>query len=864
MNDRNHREVTEHEPVATSQQSPDELLRAMRAGGSDAAYELLGRQASVKVWREAIVYLATKAPDVDLETMAHRALRRPPEVVLVLLDLVDSMRTPQAATVARAVSRLRTEVPIVEKAVALRDDIAGETDPHLLLASDKEDLDALYSIVCRELEEQREIVGRLRADVAGFEALESSLTSEYQRLLELGRTVRWTRGSYRYFLRHSLADLALIADVGGTTGERAYRLLQKQVAEPEENEELLAFVPMATRARFVNWALQRENANSHPLRGRFAVRAARRFPESVKRSSLIEAARTRDAELVVDALVAVAGIDPDDDSFDLEFVERINELDEDQARRLVRDLLEVSPRRLRLDLVRADRRSLALDELDGRADVVARSMMGLFPSAADERAVELAALLVEVSERGPVAGEVFAALARDLVRRVPAGMPHMGLVDLFKNDRLRGAVWEEIAELEPLARSALYRLLIDADEPAAAGVATCRLLESVGDLAPDLAGHVVASVFDGAVDPSELAALAPPRAEVLAELATARLLEIERELVAAKALVDEGREAVVAELRSALSPVIERAIDRAAGNAALQRYYRGLLPEGSSSIDEKHVLEEPTTTDPEDELDGKTLAALEQIGVTVITSSTGLVVEFGTSQATGTDRLKYLASLDRRLLRATAAPARSLRDLHTGYVNALGRNGDAERCITDLFEAGSTMRIGLALSPETRGLLLDAARGNDMIVASTWVDHPSLGKWLSDRLGEEPSPPDKGATDHVASLDQGRARHAELARWRERAEHLRHEARIEYLEQSKPSLDELELAADGYIQLWRAFAELGMEQVAVLGSTIPAEDVDPGRYEIVGAGNFDRFVVRGAGLTVGSDVLAKAVLEGIG
>ena len=58
-------------------------------------------------------------------------------------------------------------------------------------------------------------MAQLSADSDSRELVVSALDGEYQRLLELGRAVRWTSGSYRYFLRHALADLALVADTGG-------------------------------------------------------------------------------------------------------------------------------------------------------------------------------------------------------------------------------------------------------------------------------------------------------------------------------------------------------------------------------------------------------------------------------------------------------------------------------------------------------------------------------------------------------------------------------------------------------------------------------------------------------------------------
>jgi hypothetical protein len=89
--------------------TPQQLLRDLRAGRTEAAYELLGRQASVRAWQEALSALAQVSDTADLELAAHRALRRPPQVVASLLELAEKAGTAQAAFVARAIATLREE-----------------------------------------------------------------------------------------------------------------------------------------------------------------------------------------------------------------------------------------------------------------------------------------------------------------------------------------------------------------------------------------------------------------------------------------------------------------------------------------------------------------------------------------------------------------------------------------------------------------------------------------------------------------------------------------------------------------------------------------------------------------------------------
>src|SRR3954462_10438 len=112
----NDHSLFEDDGVIETRATPQELVRELRSGRTEAAYELLGRQASIKVWREALSALAQDSEAADLELAAHRALRRPPEVVVSLLGLAEKAATPQAAFVARAVAMLRDEPRLTEQA----------------------------------------------------------------------------------------------------------------------------------------------------------------------------------------------------------------------------------------------------------------------------------------------------------------------------------------------------------------------------------------------------------------------------------------------------------------------------------------------------------------------------------------------------------------------------------------------------------------------------------------------------------------------------------------------------------------------------------------------------------------------------
>ena len=242
----------------TSQEDVKALLLAAKSGNADAAYELLGKQAPVESWREALRSLARLPTTPDLELVAHRTLRRPPDVVLSLLELLDAVGSSRSFFVATAIERLRKEPFIVERAR----DLAADLDAALARS-----VAGRRGLFVRSLSRPRAPtraahLGDRRPPNAGkLERLEEALTSEYLRLQELARDVRWRSGSYRHFLRHRLADLALLANVGGRIEDYAYRLLQQRVDDPGESRELLGLVPAEIRSRYVAWARRQRSAS---------------------------------------------------------------------------------------------------------------------------------------------------------------------------------------------------------------------------------------------------------------------------------------------------------------------------------------------------------------------------------------------------------------------------------------------------------------------------------------------------------------------------------------------------------------------------------------------------------------------------
>jgi hypothetical protein len=838
--------------------TPQELLRDLRAGRLEAAYELLGRQAPIRTWQEALATLSQDAACADLELAAHRALRRPPTVVASLLTLAEAANTPQAAFVARAITTLREERELVTKAAATRAAILERHELELALAGDDGHA-ALYLVLARDLPDQVEEIARVRNEAASMVLITRALTLEYQRLLELGRTVRWKSGSYRYFLRHSLADLALIGEFRGRTGELAYRLLQQQVDNPEENEQLIGLLPAKTRHEFFRWALERENANQHPGRTGFVLQIARRFPHDVDRRAVVAAAETRNPEVAVEALMTAVSLAPERADLDSEIADQIDQLDEPLARRLVTNIATLEPRRLRLELISPERRKLIIDAAAERPADFAAQIAALIGRVTDpehaERLIDLAKELAEVHSLATESSEQVATAIANRAIEEPRWQPV--LERAITGPRLRHATWQILPELPIQNHVSVYRALLDASAPAERAAGTKRLIARV-DLTHDpLLAEITERSLDGTIELDALSELSENALQALASKAHASVAQMEAELERSRRLVARGQTVAEQDLREELQPIIERAIERAAGNQRLQDDYRRLLPgESGQQPDEPEPIE----------LSPDARAELERVGARVEARNGTVTIELppGDTELMRS-QLRYLALLDQRLTSATT-PSPETVPLIDAYIDALGKRGDAGELMTDLFERGPSLKIALALSAETRTKLVHTALDNGLPIPDTWYDDAGLGDWLQTVTTRE-------SLGHIGTratantpldlLARARRLRADVDAAHARTAQLLQEAKHAFLAENTSVFDDLERTVDGYVQLWQALSRLGISQVAALGAVIEREHIDPYRHEIVGDDHRERFVVRGAGMTIDQEIVTKARLEGI-
>jgi hypothetical protein len=853
------KDVTESaadDTIAQGKATPQELLRDLRAGRMEAAYELLGRQAPVKAWREALTTLRQSADSADLELAAHRALRRPPEVVASLLDLIQSAATPQAAFVARAIAALRKEPPLVERGQEIAAAILERHDLELALAAD-DTIGTLYLVIARDLPQQVEAAERMRREPAVSQPVLSALDTEYDRLLRLGRTVRWTSGSYRYFLRHSLADFALIAEVGGRTGELAFRLLQQQVENPEENERLLEYLPSTVRRVFLAWALERENASQHPRRTRFALRMALKYPDDVERAAVLAVARVDDNQTAVDALTTAVTLDPESSDADRPIIEKLEHLDDDQARRLVVEVFRLEPGRIRLDLIPVEHRGILGQLAASDPPAFARQVAAAVAKVHEPVQIEPLLQVAEQVLGTDAPAEPFAEVAAAVMSKAAADPAWDVLLERSVDGPLfRRAAWFVLETIPPQLLPRALELLTAASEPEEAGVGARRLLEAADDLDPEVIRAITISVAAGRISLPAISRGDAPDLQPLAVAAVQLGTALTSELDDARQVLSQGQVAAEDDLREGLRPIIERAIERAAGNERLQEDYRRLLPRPKGA--------ETAPVEAAVELSAEAKAELRRVGAELSEDGDAIEVDLPSADAEQVRaQLRYLAVLDHRAIGGGASAAEGIALLRP-YVEALGRRGDAAALITDLFERGPLLNLAIGLSAETRGWLLDAALANGLVPVPQWYEDAALGVWLGSRDAAGGSAAVSGETsDPLETLSHLRDLGAQVEKLRADVGRIKHDAKLAFVSETSDAFADLETAIGGYVQLWNALAGLGISQVEALGASLERQALDPQRHEIVGAESGERFVVRTAGLVVDGEVVTKAKVEAV-
>lgn len=846
------------------------LMRAFRSGDVEAGYAILGRGATVEQWKEVVSSLVRHLPEVSLERVIGSTLGRPPEVVLAVVELAETIATSEALFVVQAIRELRGEPPIEDRARLVESKLQEVAAPLLDDPESADPRDLLYALLAQPIARQHELVELWRgAASSASAALEGAVRLEDERLQALAKERSYKAGSYRHFLRHALADLVLVAGLDGALGRRAYALLQRRVDGLDRQESLLLALPSDVRGRYLSWALDIKNAEVVP-RARFALRMVReRFPEVADRSALLSLVLRGAPDVAVDAALTYLHLDIDDAVLDREIAQLTNRVEPDLARILAAGLRR-APAHVRLAEVSPDRRELLFDAKDEAATGFASALVGQLAQLGSPR--EILALLAGL-ERTPLAADdedAFDSAAALLVAGELLGPQE--LASALEGVRLRNAVWRLLPRLDEARQRTVLDMLLAAEKESDRAV---RALAALNEIEPDLrtsfAGALVDAVARGLLDADETAARWPSDLiQVALERVEALRVESEAEHAEIAGVLERGETEYLRELRGSIEPLVERAAARARGNERLGRGYARLLEvlgsAGKDREDQERVEDEEGRGTFE--LPVQMQQELADVGASLESSDPSTLVLAPAADGDG-GRVRYLSVLDQRATRTATEPqlratADSLLPL---YVRALARAGLAEPILRSLFERGPYTPQVVQLSARTREVLVREALASGFVIPSNWFDHPALGQWLREVAGLAsaggPDSDSAGSEALGAAFRRARDAHRALAGAQAALAEQRQAVVAGIARAASGVFDEIDALIDSYAQLWHELARVGMRQIAPLGLTIASEEIDPDRHEIVGARDRPRFVVRTPGLEVEGRVIARARLEGV-
>ena len=845
------------EGKGASDEASRELVLRAKGGDVEAAYNVLGRQFAVDVWVAVLHQLARNPVSVDLELVAHRTLRRPPAVVSAVLGLAGAARTPVAAFLTRVVAESRKEENLRADATSLNGELVALFDVRERLAND-DPVGELYALLARPLSEQARLVSGLAADTSAIHALFDAMRGEYERLQDVARDTRWRGGSYRHALRHALADLALVAGVGGRLEDQAFRLLQQRTDEPSANAELLECISPELRSRYLDWSLDRSSAESSPARALFAIEQLGRHGETVDRKVLQRLLGCKDTQVAAAAAAYLLTSDPVDASNDREIAELLATGDASMSRALIAEIATKAPQRLRADLWPTSLDPLVTANVTGNADGIER-LTSMFRESSDS-SVRLRLLRVLAEAGGSVddRGDVGRAVASAVIDR-PDGPAEDELPALLSAGWLREGAWAVLDRASNPARANCLQSLVSLDEPGAVwanlSLVHARLDKQERD---ELERFVLDAVANGQLNAEEATKAASAELlEALKPEAEERTRSAGSNLERLLSLIALGDRAAEVELRELLEPLIDRAIERSTGNERLTRDYEQLRT-GTNA--------EPSTADDEtnprfDDVDLSPISAsLEGVGMRLVAEGENVTAVLDATVATQ-QIVRALAMVDQRLGRATAGPGRNaaLAALAAIATEAV-RLGAAEEILRDLFERGPLFQAAIALSPEARSIVVQAAIDAGFEPPDSWREHAVLGGWLADVMGETTAVAavPSTAADALIALQRTENERREAE---DRLRAGRAAARHSFVDGVNASLDDLEQTVDTYVQLWLALGRLGIQQIAALGQILAADELDPSRHELVSDAGAASYVVRSGGVEIEGEVVRRARVE---
>jgi uncharacterized protein YutE (UPF0331/DUF86 family) len=722
------------EQTQADPESREQLARA-KSGDLQAAYDVLGRQLGIDDWVGVLKALEPHAPAVDLELVAHRTMRRPSEVVLALLSLAAAANSPKAAFLAKAVGKVRSEESLIERAEALRQELVSGFEAVAGMATGNS-LGALYLLLSRPLADQHNQVARLSVDSPLRQSLVDALREEYERLQKVSKDSRWRSGSYRHILRHSLADLALVAAVGGRVEETAYRLLQQRVDDPQDNRELLALIPEETRIRYLNWALERHAAENSPERALMALNEIEhRFPADVERGAVARLLGAKSPSLVEAAVGYLVRTDPGDGSLDRDFAEAIAASVTPVARSLIGVIIENAPKRLRIDLLPGELDDSIVAESGSNPVALAEHLAALVARASEPaEAARTATLLALISEQVELPEPLSGDIGRLLVADGPTSAAARGIA--LSSPPLRAAMWEALGSAGEQYKTHILGDLLAVEDavPAAEQLARC-----FPKLDPSGQAMMLRQTLDGlaagSIDAHELVSLTPnPLVEALGPITELEAQTTVQELERLHRLAQLGEEAAEHELAEDIRLLAGRAVERSAGNPRLQGDYERLLDRFSDAELASAVSKEAIDADDLESFRKALVTAGAQL--TTDGGQVAISLDTATSEA---HRLRALALVDQLSERAgaDATAGRAGRAVLNAFARELAREGTAELLLTDLFERGPRFQLAVGLSPTARGALIHAAEQAGFAVPAEWFACSKFGSDFDFSLFEQ-------------------------------------------------------------------------------------------------------------------------------
>lgn len=836
------RDLPKEERPVSDAELLDRALR-VRDPDLDAAYAVLGKQHPVDTWVAVITNLTRHAKRADLELVAHSTLRRPAPVVQAVLALAEAKASPQAAFFARVAMESRDEDSVVARARELNSRIASNFDLDVEIAGGNT-IGSLYMLLATPLEAQAREVRRLAPDPV-FAELGECVRSEYERLQEVSRDTRWRAGSYRHVLRHSLADIALLMRIGGRLEEQAFRLLQVR-DDYKAQSRLLALLDAEVRALYLSWSLQRASADSSPERARFALSELARYPGDVDHGTITGLLASKEQSVAVAAAESLLRSNPSDGSNDRAIADLLDAVPEDLRIELLTSIIVGAPERIRVDLWGPSADPVVAAHGAGRSEVGAAVVASAASSREPDvrrRALALVAEIGETVRDGAV-------LARDAVGLALEDEQTSLLVD---SSWARPALWAASDSLPATRRSRLLDELVAHESPATAANELAALFSRVrGSAREEIAEYVLRAVSAGQVSAAHLED-AEQQELVRAVTADAeiRAAAAEREVGRLVELIELGDRAAAIELADLVAPLVQRAVERSAGNDRLRSDYARLLaalgaesseasPTSAQSVDLDEAVVEDLNVQLEstvrfERADGELVAAVSDADLPAAARAVALIDH----------RAQQLANPTTQA--ALVALSRALADA-----------GVAQTLLADLFERGPTFQAVLGLSPSAREVLLRAAMDHGFEPSEAWREHPVLGEWLDFILSES-------SREVVPSTGSPLERLQSVERFRREAEAQlsegRRAAKQSFVREGRSALEDLEDNMDAYLQLWLALRRVGISQVAALGSVLRADELETAKHAVIETTSAERYVVRSAGVMVDDEVIERARVE---